>query len=241
MTSPSTIIDVVSDRLGVARATVAMQDRMLVTSGHRQITGRGRSARSTPADAAALILAVAATPLSGPGVKETAMNFERYAGLVATDESGQPASFEIKPLFNLGAGHTLQVGLAGIIAMLAEGNHRASDLIEVFPKDEPEDEISIGILVELETPTPKARIHFEIEQRKSWATVDGETRQLELLSRAVTRLDYLPSPGTLENYLETLPRLGTGLWRPSDLTQTRRFSHETIQPVADLFRAEKTK
>lgn len=219
-----------------------MQDRMLVTSGHRQITGRGRSARSSPADAAALILAVAATPLSGPSVKETATYYERYADLVATEESGHPASFEIKPLVHLGAGHTLHDALAAIIAMLAGGNERASHLIEGLPEDEPEDETSIAILVELEMPTPMARIHFQIEQRKfQWVTLDGKPHQLEFLRKAVSQMTYISRPEALEKYLETLPKLGVGLWRPSDLTQTRKFTHETLRPVADLFRFEKMK
>src|SRR5689334_13128024 len=114
MVAPSDIIDVVSDQLGVARATVAMQDRILVKSGYRPITGRGRSARGSPEGASALLIAVAATPLSGPGVKETSVHYERYAHLGATAKSGDWTSWPVKHLNELPSGHSFQAAIAAI-------------------------------------------------------------------------------------------------------------------------------
>ncbi len=74
MPTPAQIIDVVSLRLGVHRKTVSLYDRLLVVHGYRKVSGRGRSAVTTFSDAAALIIAVAATPITGAALNIA--NFE---------------------------------------------------------------------------------------------------------------------------------------------------------------------
>ena len=170
MVTPAKIIDVVSEQLGVARATVAMQDRMLVTSGHRIITGRGRAARGSPEGAAALLLAVAATPLSGPGIKETAIHYERYSRLFAKTRSGELVTWPLKHLEHLRAGHTLHEAVAAIIVLLGRGISQASDLFSEAMPDADNIETHLSMDVELDAPAPSAAIVIRAQQWKAYPT-----------------------------------------------------------------------
>jgi hypothetical protein len=170
MVTPANIIDVISDQFGVPRATVAMQDRMLVTSGHRLITGRGRAARGSPDGAAALLLAVAATPLSGPAIKDTAVHYERYARLLATTPSGECTTWQVKHLNNLEPGHSPHAAIAAIIALFGEGISQPCDLFADALPDANGISSDVSIDVELRAPTPTAEIVVRAVQRRARLT-----------------------------------------------------------------------
>jgi hypothetical protein len=241
MVAPANIINVISDQLGVARATVAMQDRMLVTSGHRLITGRGRAARGSPDSAAALLLAVAATPLSGPAVKETAVHYERYARLLATAPSGEGATWPLKHLSQLAPGHSLHAAIAVIIVALGEGVAQACDLFTDAQPDANGISTDLSIDVELDAPMPSAAVVVRAVQWRAHATGlrhpdDGlPTFNEEKVARFECRVEYRPTHDEAENYLNTLPRHpGVGRRSP-DLRQTRTFTLATLAHVAALF------
>jgi hypothetical protein len=241
MVTPSDIIDVVSDQLGVARATVAMQDRMLVTSGFRPITGRGRAARGSPDGASALLIAVAATPLSGPGVKETAVHYERYAHLAATTQSGEWASWKVKHLDQLAPGHSLHAAIAAIIRALGEGATQASDLFAEANPDGSGVHTQLTIDVELGAPMPSAAIAIRADQLRYF-----EFDQLnphdglpifdeECVDRFECRVEYRQTFEDAEKYLETLPIHPEVGRRSPDLSQTRTFTIATLAHLAALF------
>jgi hypothetical protein len=241
MVTPASIIDVVSDQLGVARATVALQDRMLVTSGHRVITGRGRAARGSPEGAAALLLAVAATPLSGPGVKETAIHYERYARLFARASSGEPVTWRLKHLNQLAPGHSLHEAVAAIIVILGKGVSQASDL---FPEAEPDtDGVSTDLRIEVEVkaPIPTAAIDIRAVQWRAYPTgkldsLDGlPTFEEERVASFDYRVEYQATLDDLQTYSDTLPPHPIAGRRTPDLMQTRKFSRSTLAHIAALF------
>ncbi|WFU45779.1 hypothetical protein QA640_43820 (plasmid) [Bradyrhizobium sp. CB82] len=211
---------------------------MLVTSGHRQITGRGRSARSSPADAAALILAVVATPLSGPGVKETALHYERYSRLVAKDEGGEPANWRLKRLRELVPGRTLGEALTAVIEAIVDEPRQACDLFEQALPNSAGTWTEFSIAIELEAPMPTASIRISAQQRKE-TTLEHPGRPpisiADVVAEFSAHVHYGPTYESARDYLETLPELAPGARRGSDLTQIRRFTHNTLKPVADLF------
>ena len=241
MVTPSDIIDVVSDQLGVARATVAMQDRMLVTSGYRPITGRGRAARGTPDGASALLIAVAATPLSGPGVKETAVHYERYAHLAAIARSGDWTSWQIKHLDQLAPGHSLHAAIATIIRALSEGVTQASDLFADANPDGGDVYTQLTIDVELGAPAPSAAIEIRAEQLRYFESGrlnphDGlPIFDEECVDRFECRVEYRQTLDEAEKYLATLPIHPVVGRRSPDLRQTRTFSIATLAHIAGLF------
>ncbi|MCK1469251.1 hypothetical protein [Bradyrhizobium sp. CW10] len=246
MATPANIIDVVSDQFGVARATVAMQDRMLVTSGHRMITGRGRAARGSPEGAAALLLAVAATPLSGPGIKETAIHYERYSHLLAASPTGELVTWPLKHLKQLRAGHSLHEAVAAIIILLGRGVSQASDLFADARPDANGITTDLSMEVELAAPTPSAAIVIRAHQWNAYPTGQFHPDDnLPVLDRDRVamyecRVEYSATFDDMQKYLETLPLHPIAGRRSPDLTQKRKFSLATLAHVAALF-SDKTK
>ncbi|MCK1310806.1 hypothetical protein [Bradyrhizobium sp. 45] len=90
-------------------------------NGQWKISGRGRSATASPSDAAALLIAVAATPISGPAM--SIANYESYANLHAVDLlKGNIGSWlTIESLCGLSDGHSLLEALSWIIDHLSKG------------------------------------------------------------------------------------------------------------------------
>jgi hypothetical protein len=241
MVTPTEIIEVVSDQFGVSRATVAMQDRMLVTSGHRPITGRGRAARGSPEGASALLLAVAATPLSGPGVKETAIHYERYAHLMATTLKGDPASWPVKHLDLLAPGHSLHEAVTVLIGALCSGLAQARDLFADAMPDADRLSTDLSIDIELNAPRPHAAIVIRAEQiqynesGRYRAATDIPIFDEERVAVFECRVEYRQTAEHLEEWSETLPPNPLGGRRLPDLRQTRTFSLATLARVAALF------
>jgi hypothetical protein len=84
MPYPRDLVRAVSKVLGLPEETVVQHDRQLAEHGYRTSGGRGRSAaKVTTDDAAKLLVAVLAAPVSGPIVRNTVATFEKYAFLPA--------------------------------------------------------------------------------------------------------------------------------------------------------------
>jgi hypothetical protein len=157
--TPADIIDVISTRLPFPKKTVAQHDRLLVVNGQRRISGRGRSAAASPSDAAALLVAVAATPIAGPAINIA--SYQSYANLHAVHlPQGRFGSWEqIDSLRDLADGHTLVEALARIIECLANGtllpdNTEASYHQNALP-------YHIAISVDLYAPVARATVTIE--------------------------------------------------------------------------------
>src|SRR3981189_795269 len=118
---PSQLTEAVATILDVPEPTVRQVDRHLVTAGIRQAHGRGRSAKTvTPVDAANLLIAIAAAPISGSAIIESASNYEKFASLPAVGQlpptlATWPATIKSKHLGRLQCGHTLRDGIAALI------------------------------------------------------------------------------------------------------------------------------
>ncbi|WP_416193170.1 hypothetical protein [Nitrobacter sp. TKz-YC01] len=246
MVTPANIINVVSDQFGVHRATVSMHDRMLVTSGHRKITGRGNAARGSPDSAAALLLAVAATPLSGAAIKETAIHYERYARLLATCHGGGWDSWQVKHLDQLAPGHSLHEAIAAVIVALGAGIAQACDLFEEAVPDTDDILTDLAIDVELDAPTPSAAIFIRAEQWRyhlmgelpAGGDLTIEQRAIfqdERVAQFESRVEYRQTFEDTTEYLDTLPLHPIVGRRSPDLKQKRVFTIATLAHVAALF------
>src|SRR5262249_25584483 len=73
MATPGRLIEVMADALGVPAATITQYDRVLAENGLRSKGGRGLSAARVIADDAAhLLIAIMASPVSGAAIKDAA-------------------------------------------------------------------------------------------------------------------------------------------------------------------------
>jgi len=159
MPTPAQIIDVVSLRFGISRKAVALYDRLLVVHGYRKISGRGRSAVTTFGDAAALIIAVAATPITGAALNIA--NFEAYAGLRAANlAAGDVGGWTtISSLVELHDGHTLHEVLTRILTRLYEGTLISDSTGQPLAKGKIPYQADVG--VNFYAPYPRASVTIE--------------------------------------------------------------------------------
>jgi hypothetical protein len=107
-----------ADTLGVPRATVAQYDRVLAENGLRSSGGRGLSAaKVTAADAANLLIAIMASPISGAAIKDAAKTCKSYGGLrsVVTGLRQKGRFHAFNRLANLPAKHSLREALVALI------------------------------------------------------------------------------------------------------------------------------
>jgi hypothetical protein len=171
--TPADIIDVIAARLSFPRKTVAQQDRLLVINGERKISGRGRSAVALPSDAAALLVAVAATPISGPAINIT--NYQSYANLHAVRlPAGKLGSWQsIDSLRALPEGHTLLEALSRIIDCLSKGT-LLPDVDGVTPR-RGAFPYHVNIGVDLYAPSSRATIRIERSAENSLGPDLAET------------------------------------------------------------------
>jgi hypothetical protein len=89
MANPSQLVATVAAVLGISTATVTLIDRELRDGGLRSTRGRGWSAPVvTSMDAANLLIAIAAMPVTGAQVRLTRATMKEWAPLVAHDEKG---------------------------------------------------------------------------------------------------------------------------------------------------------
>ena len=209
--TPADIIDVISTRLSFPKKTVAQHDRLLVINGQRKISGRGRSATASPGDAAALLVAVAATPIAGPAMNIA--NFKSYANLRGVHlPPGELGTWqEIEALRGLANGHTLVEALSRIIDCLSKGVLLPDSNGSMMPPGEYP--YHIDVRVELYAPT-------------SGATVKSNAR----------RKIFDPDFAEVLHYYRTI--YDEPIAPPEaliDFTQVRSFGMLTLWSLADLF------
>jgi hypothetical protein len=119
MATPGELVQTMADVLGVPRPTVFQYDRSLAENGLRSKKGRGRSAATVTArDAANLLIAAVATPVSGWSMKEAARACKSYASLPSrTGAAGERELSQTSwpALLNLPRRHSFGDALAALI------------------------------------------------------------------------------------------------------------------------------
>ena len=227
MAHPGLLVETIAAALGVPRETVVQHDRHLAARGYRRKGGRGRSAiHVTPEDAANLLIAVAAAPISGPVVTKTINTFERYARLPAWQPSSiEPGDWsELKVLSELRKGHSLSEALAALIRGYANGDFATPDLVwSSFSKPVTGDHGYVEVDVKFEGPVPSAEI-----------SIEGR-RGLEVHEAASAVLSYHEKFPTTQREVEKLKRLRHQRGEDGDLIQIRIFSDATLKAIAGLF------
>jgi len=210
--TPADIIDVIATRFSFPRKTIAQQDRLLVVHGQRKISGRGRSAMASPSDAAALLIAVAATPIAGPAINIA--NYQSYANLHAVHlPPGKLGSWRnVDSLRDLPDGHTLLQALSRIIDCLSKGALLPdSDGVMPPPGEYPHD---VSISVDLYAPFSRATVRIERTIENSF-----ESNLIEALHYYRTIDDGPAAPLDVQ----------------TDFEQTRSFGIRTLWSLAKLF------
>jgi hypothetical protein len=244
MVFPHQLVETVANVLGVPTQTVSQHDRILALKGLRKRGGRGRSsAKVTPVDAANLIIAVVGASISGPVVRDTAINFERYAGLSAKFDSvhndGGSWSSDLKVMQGLGAGHSFRDALAALISAFSETRMETT---EVFRQayDEPfKITGEVRIFVELRAPLPEAAISIEGDAiDPTLACPDAHPTEY-LRNQYSEKLFYRESipdqsdEEAITDWLTAQSRQYRG-----DLFQIRTITEKTIAEVAGLWKQD---
>jgi hypothetical protein len=199
--------------LGISVETVIQYDRQLAESGLRSKGGRGTSAaRVTSRDAANLLMAIAASPLAGPTVKEAVRTCEVYGSLMALRRASRTDNFPkfgLLTLASLPAGHSLRKALCVLIDSAAKG--------EVFK-----------IPVAREGPL-KADFSFGIRFQgpEPWAEILADGSLGEGRASQMARLVYSSSSGTKGFRKQRKTQSG-------DLHQSRTISFATIRTLGTL-------
>jgi hypothetical protein len=237
MVFPNQLVETLAGVLDVPVQTVAQHDRILVLSGHRKSGGRGRSAaRLTPADAANLIIAVVGAPVSGPTVRDSAKNFERYAWLPAVENAvvREPAkwSSELGILQHLHEGHAFRDALAALITAFGP-TLKTPDVFRQAAEDPFKSISDVSILVELHGPMPEASIAIS----GAGVTLKPGRDGFDIDDFAPENLEYAMFYGqSLARLLdENDEQEGLQFRRRGDLHQIRAITEVTIEAIAQLF------
>jgi len=156
MATPGQLVEAMAVSLGISVATVIQYDRQLAESGLRSKGGRGTSAAAVTAqDAANLLIAIAASPLAGPTVKEAVRTCDAYGSLKVLPRASwmhRFPKFGLPTLAGLPAGHSLREGLSALIDAVGKG--------EIFQIPDREGPITADFCfgVRFEGPEPWAEI-----------------------------------------------------------------------------------
>ena len=126
MATPGQLVEAMALSLGIPIATVIQYDRQLAENGLRSKSGRGTSAAAVTArDAANLLIAVAASPLAGPTVKEAVRTCEAYGSLKALQRASwrldKFPKFGLPTMASLPAAHSLREALSVLIDGVGKG------------------------------------------------------------------------------------------------------------------------
>jgi hypothetical protein len=209
MATPGQLVQVLAEVLGISAATVAQYDRRLAEGGLRSKAGRGTSAaKITPQDAANLLIAVAASPLSGQSVKGAVDTCEAYGSLPAvTSWATNFPKFGLPALTRLPPGHTLREALIALI----DGTRNGQFFKIRIPREKPFTGADSFFEVTFEGPRPWAEI-----------LADGSIGTANRSKMA--RLVYVS-----EKTASTKERD-----REGDLHQVRRITFATIRSLGSL-------
>ncbi len=231
MASPRQLVKSVAEAFGVSVETVTVIDRIIADEGLRTKGGRGRSAaRMTARDGAALLYSVAAAPLRGALIKETATmarifsNLPAAVAVVNLSEDGKSVKktvlpdtrwwlggIPLRPLLDLGAKHTASDALSAIISTWLSDVEAHSGCI-------------FEILVTVSEPAPDVEICI------LGKTIDGSE-----FSET-----HIYSVGKKENIIDVnTGQLRHYSWRypiKLNFTQSRTFNFDAIGLVIDCLR-----
>jgi hypothetical protein len=127
MATPGQLVKAMAATLGLSEATVGQYDRVLAENGLRSKGGRGLSAaRVTAADAANLLIAIMASPISGAAIKEAAHSCKLYGALTdreKADRDQRCQEFRTKGLVKLAdlpPRHSFRDALVSLIEQAAD-------------------------------------------------------------------------------------------------------------------------
>jgi hypothetical protein len=214
MATPGQLVQVMTDTLGVSKATVTQYDRVLAEKGLRSRGGRGTSAaKITSCDAANLLIALAASPILGLSAKDAAANCEAYASLPVLGDVNATrknfAKFGLPTLAGLPKWHSFGETLSDLIDAAARG--------EVFklPGGKP---YSRNTLFEVRFSGPSPR--------RAEILVDG-TKDFGLSAK----LTYLKIVTKTESQRKLLTKTS---WKSPDLHRISTVSFRTIQSLGSL-------
>ena len=119
MASPGELVQVMSNVLGIPKATITQYDRILAENGLRSMAGRGRSAaRVSPQDAAHLLIAVASNFPSGTFARDAASICKKFSSLTSVPLGGPKRNFGrlgVTALDSLPDGHSFGEALSALI------------------------------------------------------------------------------------------------------------------------------
>jgi hypothetical protein len=212
MPTPGQLVEAMAASLGIPVATVIQYDRQLAESGLRTKGGRGLSAAAvTPRDAANLLIAIAASPLAGPTVKEAVRTCEAYGSLKELERVSlieRFPKFGLPTLASLPAGHSLREALSVLIDAAGKG--------ETFQIPDREGPLTADFcfVVRFEGPQP-------------WAEILADGSLGEGKPSQMARLVY--TSGRMAKGLRKRRPAGRG-----DLHQTRNISFATIRALGSL-------
>jgi hypothetical protein len=207
MATPGQLVKTAAMALGLPLPTVRQYDRLLSAAGLRSKGGRGNSAaRVTALDAANLLIAVVASPVAGPTVKEavhTCENYGRLKVLARASRTDRFSVFGLPALARLPRGHSLRAALCTLIDGVGHGETLKfpgiPECIDQF----------LGI--RFDGPEPWAEIY-----------ADGSIGR----GTQVARLVYARPPTAAASHRHETKR--------SDLHQTRNISFITIRALGSL-------
>jgi hypothetical protein len=125
MATPGQLVQTMAAALGISTGTVALYDRVIAEEGLRSKGGRGRSAaKVTSRDAAHLLIAVIASPVSGSSTKDAAQVCKVYASLPSLRKASWPENFTkfgLPTLANLPSRHSFGEALSTLIDAAGKG------------------------------------------------------------------------------------------------------------------------
>jgi hypothetical protein len=215
--TPGELVRAVADCFGIDYRTVFQIDRKLVEAGHRKKSGRGLSAaRMDASDAANLLIATAAAPISGPSVIGSAAAFEKFANLKAqaSKNRGLKNTWQnIRCLSHLPPGHTFADALAELIRQTANGS--LDKATHIWPEL-----LSPGVELYAET------VGFSISLTEP--NCEGQIR--------IEAMGLPPEEDAVEETMYYTPDENTFAWSNGDLSQHREFSEQTIRRIASHLR-----
>jgi hypothetical protein len=212
MATPGQLVQAMATTLGLPLETVTQYDRQLAEGGLRSKGGRGTSAATvTACDAANLLIAIAASPLVGPTVKEAVRTCEAYGSLKALRRvswTDRFPKFGLRTLASLPAGHALREALSVLIDGVGKG--------EIFEIPDREGPLTADFFfgVRFEGPEPWAEILADGSVGR------GKTSQM-------ARLVYT-SARAAKGFRKRRPARG------GDLHQSRNISFATIRALGSL-------
>jgi hypothetical protein len=205
MATPGQLVNAMATALGIPAATITQYDRQLAESGLRSKGGRGTSAaKVTARDAANLLIAVVASPISGPSVKVAVRTCETYGSLPVLGRASHRnfVKFGLPRLDTLPKRHTLREALSALF----EGSSRG-EFFKIFIDRRPITDADLFFGITFQGPVP-------------WAGIDADASIGQRLPGQTARLVYT--------------RLKPLQDRTGDLNQERTISFATIRLLGAL-------